>query len=282
MKKKKILITGGSGLFGRSILRFLVPKKKYSISLVYNNNKIKTKLSKSFKCDLTKKIEVKKLIKKINPEYIIHFAAFVNPGKNELDKNKSYNENFIITKNIVSASKNKQTTIIFTSTDKVFSGKTINPKEFSDLKPTSAYGKNKLKSEKEIIKNIKKYFILRVPIVHSNGKNPKNLLIDKFLTEIKKNKKIQVFSNLKRSFINLEVIHSIIVNLINQKSFNYGVYNVGSKVSSYYQIVLRLLDINNIKKKKLVSRAKAKNIHPLIQGLNTNKFIKEFSIKKFL
>lgn len=281
MKKKKILITGGSGLFGRTILKFFLSKKKYSISIVYNSNKIKTKLGKSYKCDLRIKNDVTKLIKKVNPNFILHFAAFVNPGKNELNKKKSYNDNYIITKNIVSASKNKKITLIFTSTDKVFLGKIKYPNEYSDLKPSSTYGKNKLKSEREIIRNIKKYFIFRIPIVHSNGKNPKNLLVDNFLTQVKKDKKIKVFSNLKRSFINLNVIHSIIMKLIDQEIFKYGVYNVGSKTNSYYELVLKLIN-NNVKKKGLITSSKAKNIKPLIQGLNTEKFINEFSIKKFL
>lgn len=282
MKKKKILITGGSGLFGRTILKFFASKKKYSISIIYCNNKIKTKLGKTYRCDLTKKNEVQKLINKIKPNFILHFAAFVNPGKNELNKKKSYNDNYIITKNIVKASQNKNITLIFTSTDKVFSGKIKNPSEFSDLKPTSTYGKNKLKSEREIIKNIKKYFIFRIPIVHSNGKNPKNLLIDNFLTQIKQNNKIKVFSNLKRSFINLKVIHSTIKTLINNEIFEYGVYNIGSKTSSYYELVLKLININKLKKKRLITSSNTKNIKPLYQGLNTKKFINEFSIKKFL
>ena len=83
MKKKKILITGGSGLFGRTILKFFLSKKKYSISIVYNSNKIKTKLGKSYKCDLRIKNDVTKLIKKVNPTKFMKYGKTITGSINK-------------------------------------------------------------------------------------------------------------------------------------------------------------------------------------------------------
>ena len=89
------------------------------------------------------------------------------------------------------------------STDKVYTENPNTSPEHTNLNPYGYLAKEKIRCEKLIIKNIKKFFILRLPIVHKMGEYQKYSSIDNFLYTLKNNKKIYVFKNVKRSFLKI-------------------------------------------------------------------------------
>lgn len=78
--KQPILITGASGFVASNLVRYFV-KKKIKVSLILNKNtnlwRIKDILSSTnyFYVDLTNSQSIKKIISKIKPKTIFHFAA---------------------------------------------------------------------------------------------------------------------------------------------------------------------------------------------------------------
>ena len=87
---EKILVTGGSGLVGEAI-------KKLSYDYRYIFYFINSK-----NCDLTNLNDTKDLFKKINPDYIIHLAAFVGGlFKNMNNKVDMYEKNILINHNVL-------------------------------------------------------------------------------------------------------------------------------------------------------------------------------------
>lgn len=268
--KKKIIITGVSGFIGKIFFNKI--KDRFNTYGIYNSTKINK--NKTIKIDLSNLNQTKNFIKKINPDVIFHFAAMTNPKLNELNKKKSIKNNFIVTKNILKCI-SKKTKIIFLSTDKVYDGNYKKNSEKDFVKPLNFYGKQKLYSENLIKKNIHKFFILRLPIVHSNGRVKKNSIIDKFIYEINKNKNINVFSNVVRSFIKIEELNDFMIKLIDIDE-NYGIYNIGSKPYSYLN---RVLFLSTIKKKKLSKLIKGNlgKVFPLKQPLDVSKVKKIFN-----
>jgi dTDP-4-dehydrorhamnose reductase len=269
--KKKIIITGVSGFIGKIFFNKI--KNKFNVYGIYNSTKINE--NKTKKIDLSNLIETKNFIKKIKPDVIFHFAAMTNPKLNELDKKKSYKSNFIVTKNIVKCA-NKKTKIVFLSTDKVYDGNYRKNSEKDIPKPLNFYGRQKLNSENFIKKNIDKFYILRLPIVHSNGRVKKKSIIDKFIYEINKNKKINIFSNVVRSFIKINELNDFMIKLIDMDK-NYGIYNIGSKPYSYLNRVFLLSTINEKKFRKLVEGNLGK-VFPLKQPIDVSKVKKFFNI----
>ena len=79
----------------------------------------------------------------------------------------------------------KKIKLIYLSTDKVYDGNFKKNRENDKLKPRNYYGKQKLLSE-ITSKKLKQIFILRLPIVHSNGKIRKDSLIDQFIYDAEK------------------------------------------------------------------------------------------------
>ena len=268
--KKKIIITGVSGFIGKSFFKKI--ETSFNTYGTYNSTKIN--LNKTVKIDLSNLIETQKLIKKMKPDVIFHFAAMTNPKLNELDKKRSYRNNFLVTQNIVK-SITKRTKLIFLSTDKVYDGDYKKNTKKDSVKPLNFYGKQKLNSENFIKKHTNNYFILRLPIVHSNGNIKKNSLIDKFIYEIRKNRKLNIFSNVVRSFVKLNELNNFMVKLINCDE-DYGIYNLGSKPYSYLDRVYLLSCINKNKFNKLVKPNLGK-VFPLKQPINVSKVKKIFN-----
>jgi dTDP-4-dehydrorhamnose reductase len=283
---KRILITGSGGFIGNFLFNFLKKKKNIKIFGTINKSINKNKELKKiripkkfitnniFRCDLSKLKEVKRIISKIKPDIIYHFAAMSNHSYAEKNKNKCKKNNSKITKNIIQCI-NKNCKFIFLSSDKVYAGDPKLSLENINLKPPGYLAKEKIKCEKEIIKSTRKYFILRLPIVHHIGKYKKISTIDSFLFELKKNKKIYVFKNIKRSFLKINEFILFLEKLIHSEK--YGIYNVGSKILSYSDRINNLCKIYKIKSKNKIVKLNGK-IFPLIQNFNTSAVNKKFNI----
>ena len=279
MKNKKIIITGASGFIGTSLFRYL-KKKGYDVYGVDFNiiNKIDEKIFDINLIDYKKKEE---FFKRIKPEFIFHLAAFAGPPRNEEKPELAYKYNVelieVILKNL-----DNSIPIFFPSTDKIFVGHKF-PNEKADLNPDSVHGKVKLECEKLLKKHVKKYFILRQPVVHSAGGYIPNSkmsgsgsFIDQAIDNIRLNKTVKIFSNVKRCFVKLEEL--ILVYEILLENQNYGTYNLASPMISYYDRLVQICKKNQIKYEKLLVPIIG-NVIPLEQNIDCSKFEKTFNIK---
>ena len=250
----KIFIAGSSGYIGQELTTFLKKKEGFELHACYYRNRILKNTEKGLythKIDLTKKKAIKKL-QKINPDLIINLAAFTNPARNELNPKKSFNENVIINGHLIDYCVANNKKIIFTSTDKVYSGVTKSPSENNDLNPNNIYGINKLKCEKEIKQKLKKYLIFRYASAYSEIKNTNKNFINKQVNNIRKKKKVYLATNIYRLFISTEYLCAIIFECIKNKWT--GTYNIGSVASNYHNLVNSICKKKNISTKGLLFR----------------------------
>tara|TARA_B100000989_G_scaffold299044_1_gene292450 strand:+ start:9854 stop:10834 length:981 start_codon:yes stop_codon:yes gene_type:complete len=111
LKKNTVLVTGAAGFIGSFLCESLIDKNYYVIGVdnffrgKRNNLSriIKNKNFKLIKCDLTKTIEIKELLKKIkknNINYIYHYGA-INGTEHFYDKSfLTFNNNIKMTENL--------------------------------------------------------------------------------------------------------------------------------------------------------------------------------------
>ena len=265
-----MLITGSSGFIGS----FLKKKIIGSINLCNSNNSD----SNSVKCDLINKKQTYEVIGTYKPRILFHLAGKINPKKNEEEKIDAYNKNFLTTKNIVYAIKkfNLQTHLIFLSTDKVYDEMNQYPSENDNLSKKFYYGKLKLDCEMLLENNIKKYHILRVPIVHAHGDKSSSSFIDKSIIKIQNNQEVTVYNNIYRSFVSIEDLTKTII-LVSKKK-NYGIYNVGSQGLSYYERIRNLIKKSDKNVNLSLIKSAKGNTFPQKLFLNTNKIKKNYNI----
>jgi len=170
---KKILVTGSEGMLGRALMEVLASNDIQLIGVDIR--------SKENQLDITKPKEVNNLIKNINPDIIIHAAAYTDVDGCENTPEKAYMVNVEGTKNIAQAAKNAGAFLIYLSTDYVFDGKKKTPyTEKDEPCPISVYGKSKLSGEKAIKDMLDNYLIIRTSwLFGKGGKNFVDTIIEK-------------------------------------------------------------------------------------------------------
>lgn len=249
-KNKTIILTGSSGIIGKSLKIFL---KKKHLNLILLEGSQKKKNTKN----------LKEILDLNFVDCLIHLA-----GKD--DYNSSSQEE-IIKKNIhldkqVSqiVKKLKIPHIIFASTNRVYEGsKKSFISEKTKVYPQSVYAKSKLNSEKIFIKLNSKITILRIPSVLS--KYSRKGLIYFTIRKMIKNKNIEIYnpSSLFNNVITQEDLNKIIYFIISKekKLKKKEIININSvnpiKFDKIIKHLLKKINSNSkiiIKKKSLTSK----------------------------
>ena len=154
-----ILITGGFGLIGRSLVSELSNNNNNNIFLISRNIKPENTATNivTIDHDLLSPIPVEKIPKDIN--VVIHLAAIAHKTSSEIMR-----INCLMTKNITDAFLNKKVKFIFFSSVAVYGeANRLFPIKISDFcKPYSSYGLGKLKDEEIISTSFKDFIILRL------------------------------------------------------------------------------------------------------------------------
>ncbi len=171
----KVLVTGTSGQLGYDVMVELARRGYEGIGA--DRSDIEADFE-HVHLDITDREKVFEIVKKVNPDVIVHCAAWTNvDGAEEpenLDKVKAVNVEG--TKNLAEACKEVDAKFVYISTDYVFNGDGEKPWEPDDKNyaPINVYGQSKLDGELEVVKVLDKYFIVRIAWVF--GKNGKNFI----------------------------------------------------------------------------------------------------------
>ena len=270
---KKILITGATGRIGKRLLKNINLDDFNNTEFLFLGNS--GNVNNVFKTDLSVYNNVDKIINKFKPTIILHLAALTLPNS-ELDKNLSYNTNFIITKNLVDSCKNFKTNFIFFSTDKVYGGIIKEPKEEEDINPSTFYGIHKLNAENYIIENLQKFLVFRIPIIHGYGELEDVSVIDKAIQSLKDGKSFSLYNNIFRSYIYYKDLLDFTKNLLSLKDNKInGIFNIGTKAESYFGRVSNICKKMNINSDLLTYQSG--EITPRYQGIDTSKYFKIFN-----
>lgn len=126
--------------------------------------------------DITNNYEVQRVIEEVNPDVIVHCAAWtaVDAAEDDDKKAKVRAINVDGTQNIANAAKKIDAKMVYLSTDYVFDGQGTQPwkPDCKDYKPLNVYGQTKLDGELAVANTLDKYFIVRIAWVFGvNGAN---------------------------------------------------------------------------------------------------------------
>lgn len=178
----KVLVTGIAGQLGHDVMNEL-HKRGYEgvgsdIAPQYSGADDGTAVTKMdyIQMDITNSEEVTEAIKKVNPDVVVHCAAWtaVDLAEESENKEKVMAINVGGTENITKVCKELDCKMVYISTDYVFDGYGIRPweEDCKDYAPLNVYGESKLMGEKVVSLNLEKYFIVRIAWVFGvNGNN---------------------------------------------------------------------------------------------------------------
>ena len=206
-----ILITGGFGLIGRSLVSELSKNNNFNIFLLSRNIKSDNSVINIVTIDhnLLEPIPVEKIPKDTNT--VIHLAALAHKTSSDIMAINS-----LMTKNITDAFINKKVKFIFFSSVAVYGEANRQfPIKVSDFcKPYSSYGIGKLKDEKIISSSFKDYTILRLcPVIEGNDTD---LLKRVYLP--KTNIKYRSSYNRTYNFLSHKTIFKTIDSILNENN----------------------------------------------------------------
>ena len=195
--KKKIIVTGGSGRFGKIL------KEQNFKNFIFPNKR---------QLNILKCSNIENYLKKKRPKFLIHLAGLSRPlAKHEKNISESINLNIIGTCNLVKICEKLKIKLIYFSTSYVYPGKKGNYKETDPLLPVNNYAWSKLGGE-AAVQMYKNSLIIRAcmtekPFIHQ-----------------------EAFYDVKLNFIFHEDIISIMTKILNKR----GIINLGGPTQSVY------------------------------------------------
>ena len=157
----KVLVTGITGQLGFDVMAELQRRKIEAVGAARRD------------FDLTDDAAIENFIRLHKPDAVIHCAAYTAVDKAEDETETAMQINGHATEVIAQTCKDIDAKMIYISTDYVFPGTGDMPHKVADPKdPPNVYGRSKLAGEEAVIKNLDKYFIVRISWVFGvNGKN---------------------------------------------------------------------------------------------------------------
>lgn len=162
----KVLVTGVKGQLGYDVVNELEKQNIEAVGVDIEE------------MDITDSASVNKVIKEVNPDAVIHCAAWtaVDAAENEDKKEKVKLVNVDGTQNIANVCKELDIKMMYISTDYVFNGEGTEPwqPDCKDYAPQNVYGQTKLDGELAVANTLNKYFIVRIAWVF--GKNGNNFI----------------------------------------------------------------------------------------------------------
>jgi len=291
-KRHTILITGSSGMLGVDLCSELYKyyevygldissnRSRAGLNLPYNS---RPTAQRYFDCDITDEKKIAEVIAKVKPDIVIHAAAMTDVDGCESDKDKAYKINGIGTENVAAACSKTDSILIYISTDFVFDGKKKEPyREIDKPNPLNVYGDSKLKGEEAVIKNLKRYFILRTSWLYgASGRN----FVDTIIAKAAGEEVLQVVNDQIGSPTYTKdlakAMHALLIRIFSQYAIpytQYGIYHVSNSGSvswfEYAKEILRLAGsdakVVSISSGELDRPAK----RPAMSVLDNSKFVK--------
>ncbi|MDH7483528.1 MAG: SDR family oxidoreductase [Spirochaetales bacterium] len=166
------MVTGASGLLGRSLMTLLTSRGGYTVTgIAYNRAK-----EPLLRLDLTDEGKVYEALGRYRPEVVLHLAAERRPEAVDAAPDRSYMLNVAATQYLARACAAHGAFFLLISTDYVYDGTTPPYYPHSPVNPLNTYGRMKLEAElaaetalaARLMHEGKKSFgaVLRIPLLY--------------------------------------------------------------------------------------------------------------------
>ena len=270
MKNKKVLITGISGFLGYHLYNALY--KNNTIVGLYKYNYPKLPAAKLCECDISDKDQISSILNEYKFDFVFHLAAYSKTGLCEQNPNKSFSINVNGTNNIIQYCNKTKTPLLFTSTDLVFDGVKGNYSESDKPNPINIYGSHKLKAEASFDQITGEYWIARMPLLLGNAGTTGKSFLQDYFKSYKSGIPMPLFDDEIRAPITGPVAAKWLIWLTSQDK---GVYHLGGKTYSRYEMGIAFSEIFKLDKSKIIrsnhDKVKLSSPRPKDLSLNCDK-----------
>ena len=240
MSKKRIFITGESGVIPQAIQALCKASNKYEvINSNLNPDLNGLRLHQSFKVrhpeiDFTNDKIIEEAFRKTQPEIVIHSGAYVGTDYCASSKDEAVRSNVYGTQKIVNLCNEYGCKLIYFSTTAIFDPKAYGRHKYmtgqTRIDPQTLYGITKYAGEL-IVKNLCKTDFTIVRPVFGFGDYPDDLhsALTKYIYSIMNGNPLTILLNRKigKNYFRVENIAQIVMNIIDQDYFGSSILNIG-------------------------------------------------------
>ena len=209
--------------------------------------------------DITEAEKTYREITKINPDIVIHSAAYTDVDGSETNRDLAFRVNALGTRNIALACQRFDTELLYISTDFVFDGEKGEPYlEFDNPNPQSIYAKSKYWGELFVKFLLNRFYIVRTSWLF--GKNGENF-VTKILALAKEKKEIEVVNDQIGSPTYTKDLAGAISQVIGARKGDsrdraspYGTWHItNSGQCSWYEFAAEILHNSDVRVKPISS-----------------------------
>jgi dTDP-4-dehydrorhamnose reductase len=148
-----------------------------------------------FQHDLTARKPTLELIKKFEPQVIIHCAAMTNVDLCETEREKCWSSNVFATEHVAAGARKTGARIIYISTDYVFDGDRGPYREDDTPNPLGYYAKSKLAGENAVISSGAEWSVIRTIVLYGCGLGIKSSFTSWLLKELRSGKPVRIVND---------------------------------------------------------------------------------------
>ncbi|MBL7129565.1 MAG: dTDP-4-dehydrorhamnose reductase [Ignavibacteria bacterium] len=280
---KKILIIGSNGLLGQAIVTLFTRESDFNLILSSIEEESFLSYGQEYvQLDITKKDDVKEIVKHLSPNVIINCAAYTAVDKCETERELCWKLNVDAVKNLIIASRPYGIKIVHYSTDYVFDGVNGPYTEEAIPNPISFYGRSKLASENALITSGIDYVIIRTMVLVGTGKNVKPNFAEWLINKIKNNESVNIVDDQIGNTTMADDLAYGTLKIVEKDCK--GIYNIaGGDIISRLEYAYKVCEVFNLNK-KFITPIKTNQLNqpaprPFNSGLITHKAEAEFGFK---
>lgn len=277
--KKKILITGGSGLLAMNWASTLSADAE--ICLLTHLQQVNMDGVKSEIVNLEDLERIKRAFKDFNPELVVNTVGLTNVDECELFPEKAKLTNTTIACNLAKIARQTNKKFIHISTDHLFSGENSLVNENEIPTPLNVYAKTKNDAEICVVKENSNALVVRTNFYGCGHKNRQSFS-DWIIKSLTDGKNIVAFDDVYFTPILIDDLISSVTSLIEINAS--GIINiVGNERISKYKFAIALAEVFDLDK-NLIEKGSVKDIdsnaeRPKDMSLSNQKLIQLIDYK---
>ncbi len=245
---KRIFLSGVGGMLGQAFYKIFKEDYKLLCTDIDVNEDWLTYL------DFRKFEDYYKEVSNFKPDYLFHIGAHTNLEFCEKNINDAYQTNTISVDHAISIANELNIPLMYISTAGIFDGNQDEYNDWDKPNPISIYGKSKFYSEENILRQSKKFLILRAGWMMGGGMQKDKKFVNKIINQLLNGKK-EIFivdDKMGTPTYTLDFAKNAKLLLENNK---FGLYNLVCRGNtSRYEVAKEILKILNLENKIKINK----------------------------
>jgi dTDP-4-dehydrorhamnose reductase len=192
----KVLVTGGSGIVGRYLLRQITGQVEAVATYFKNRDFQRIQDVEYYHLDVTVEKDVVDFFKAEQPDVIVHTASVGSVDFSHKHRDRARFVNVGGTRNVAEGAKVCNAKFIFISSNAVFDGENSPYKEEDPLKPINYYGRLKVEGEQIVAASGLEYAIARLILIYGwNYPNERPNPVTWLLSRLKHRQEVKIVAD---------------------------------------------------------------------------------------